>query len=184
MKVKSLSRARLLVTPWTGAYQAPRSVGFSRQEYWSGVPVPSPGVAQGRTLRPTAREGPGREFMQSTHSCLRLFFHSADWLKSCLGWGSHETQERQMGSSVVLSLCRADLASTHQVSGSATWCSLWEHPHLWVVSAHCSGTPARLRSPRSSLATFLEFPMPVFIVGYIGLVCWGVKILVLDIWGL
>ena len=42
MKVKSLSRAQLLVTPWTGAYQAPPSLGFSRQEYWSGVPLPSP----------------------------------------------------------------------------------------------------------------------------------------------
>jgi len=42
VKVKSLSRARLLVIPWTAAYQAPPSVGFSRQEYWSGVPLPSP----------------------------------------------------------------------------------------------------------------------------------------------
>ena len=39
---KSLSRVRLLVTPWTAAYQAPPSMGFSRQEYWSGVPLPSP----------------------------------------------------------------------------------------------------------------------------------------------
>ena len=38
MKVKSLSRARLLVTPWTAAHQAPPSMGFSRKEYWSGVP--------------------------------------------------------------------------------------------------------------------------------------------------
>ena len=44
MKVKSLSRARLLATLWTGAYQAPPSMKFSRQEYWSGVPLPSPGV--------------------------------------------------------------------------------------------------------------------------------------------
>ena len=42
VKVKSLSRVRLSVTPWTAAYQAPPSVGFSRQEYWSGVPLPSP----------------------------------------------------------------------------------------------------------------------------------------------
>ena len=41
-KVKSLSRVRLLVTPWTAAHQAPLSVGFSRQEYWSGVLLPSP----------------------------------------------------------------------------------------------------------------------------------------------
>ena len=43
MKVKSLSRVRLFETPWTVAYQAPPSMGFSRQEYWSGLPFPSPG---------------------------------------------------------------------------------------------------------------------------------------------
>ena len=42
VKVKSLSRVRLLAAPWTVAHQAPPSVGFSRQEYWSGVPLPSP----------------------------------------------------------------------------------------------------------------------------------------------
>jgi len=42
VKVKSLSCIRLLATPWTAAYQAPSSMGFSRQEYWSGVPLPSP----------------------------------------------------------------------------------------------------------------------------------------------
>ena len=39
VKVKSLSRVRLLMTPWTAAHQAPPSMGFSRQEYWSGVPL-------------------------------------------------------------------------------------------------------------------------------------------------
>ena len=43
VKVKSLSRVRLFVTPQTVACQAPPSMGFSRQEYWSGVPFPSPG---------------------------------------------------------------------------------------------------------------------------------------------
>ena len=42
VKVKSLSRVRLFTTPWTAAYQAPPSMGFSRQEYWSGLPLPSP----------------------------------------------------------------------------------------------------------------------------------------------
>ena len=41
VKVKSLSRVWLLATPWTAAHQAPPSMGFSRQEYWSGVPLPS-----------------------------------------------------------------------------------------------------------------------------------------------
>ena len=42
VKVKSISRVRLLATPWTLAHQAPPSMRFSRQEYWSGVPLPSP----------------------------------------------------------------------------------------------------------------------------------------------
>ena len=42
VKVKSLSRVQLLATPWTAAYQASPSMGFSRQEYWSWVPLPSP----------------------------------------------------------------------------------------------------------------------------------------------
>ena len=42
MKVKLLNRVRLLATPWTVAYQAPPSMGFSWQEYWSGVPLLSP----------------------------------------------------------------------------------------------------------------------------------------------
>ena len=41
VKVKSLSRVRHSATPWTAAFQAPPSMGFSRQEYWSGVPLPS-----------------------------------------------------------------------------------------------------------------------------------------------
>ena len=47
VKVKSLSRVRLLATPWTAAYQAPPSMGFSRQEYWSGLPLSSPGLHWG-----------------------------------------------------------------------------------------------------------------------------------------
>ena len=45
VKVKSLGHVQLLATPWTAAYQAPPSMGFSRQEYWSGVPLPSPMMA-------------------------------------------------------------------------------------------------------------------------------------------
>ena len=43
VKVKSLSHVQLFATPWTVAYEAPGSMGFSRQEYWSGLPFPSPG---------------------------------------------------------------------------------------------------------------------------------------------
>ena len=62
VKVKSLSRVWLFATPWTAAYQAPPSMGFSGQQYWSGLPLPSPlgGVVcakcskfQGLKLTPT-----------------------------------------------------------------------------------------------------------------------------------
>ena len=52
VKVKLLSRVRLLVTPWTAAHQAPLPMGFSRQEYWSGVPLPSP-VSTTWAFKPT-----------------------------------------------------------------------------------------------------------------------------------
>ena len=50
VKVKSLSRVQLFATPWTAAHQAPLSMGFSRQEYWSGVPLPSPNRRRSSTF--------------------------------------------------------------------------------------------------------------------------------------
>ena len=50
--VKSLSRVRLFATPWTVAYQAPPSMGFSRQEYWSGLPFTSPGDLPDSGIKP------------------------------------------------------------------------------------------------------------------------------------
>ena len=52
VKVKSLSRVRLFETPWTAAHQGPLSMGFSRQEYWSGVPFPSPGDLPDPGIKP------------------------------------------------------------------------------------------------------------------------------------
>ena len=60
-KVKSLSRVRLFATPWTVAYQAPLSMGFSRQEYWSGLPFPSPGDRPNQGIEPVSRIA-GRRF--------------------------------------------------------------------------------------------------------------------------
>ena len=51
-EVKSLSHVRLFVTPWTVAYQTPPSMGFSRQEYWSGLPFPSPGDLPNPGIKP------------------------------------------------------------------------------------------------------------------------------------
>ena len=52
VKVKLLSRVQLFATPWTIAYQAPPSMGFSRQDYWSGWPFPSPGDLPNPEIEP------------------------------------------------------------------------------------------------------------------------------------
>ena len=51
-KMKLLRRVQLFTTPWTVAYQAPLSMEFSRQEYWSGVPLPSPGDLPDPGIKP------------------------------------------------------------------------------------------------------------------------------------
>ena len=55
VKVKSLSRVQLFATPWIVAYQAPPSMGFSRQEYWSGLPFPSSKIDSFATTRESDR---------------------------------------------------------------------------------------------------------------------------------
>ena len=52
VKVKSLSRVRLFATPWTAAHQAPPSLGFPKQEYWSGLPLPSPNIYMSMLISP------------------------------------------------------------------------------------------------------------------------------------
>ena len=54
--MKSLSRVRLFATPWTVAYQVPLSMGFSKQEYWSGLPFPSPGDLPDPGIEPASPE--------------------------------------------------------------------------------------------------------------------------------
>ena len=53
-EVRSLSRVQLFATSWTVAHQAPWSMGFSRQEYWSGLPFPSPGDLPNPGIKPTS----------------------------------------------------------------------------------------------------------------------------------
>ena len=68
-KVQSLSHVWLLATPWTAAHQAPPSMGFSRQEYWSGVPSPSPRhlfIAETKDLRWDRETVQGRRSGQET----------------------------------------------------------------------------------------------------------------------
>ena len=75
VRVKSLSHVRLFVTPWTVAPQAPLSMGFSRQEYWSGLSFPSPGDLPNPGMEPESpalqadalsSEPPGKPIMPAT----------------------------------------------------------------------------------------------------------------------
>ena len=54
VKVKSLSRVRLFAAQWTVAYQAPLSMGFSKEEFWSGLPFPSPGDLPNPVIEPVS----------------------------------------------------------------------------------------------------------------------------------
>ena len=81
--VKSLSRVQLFVTPWTVAYQEPPSMGFSRQEYWSGLPFPSPGALPDPGIQPRSpafqadaltSESPGKQ----VHN-IKLWFSPVSW---------------------------------------------------------------------------------------------------------
>ena len=72
VKVKSLSHVRLLATPWTAAHQAPPSTGFSRQEYWSGVPLPSPTHNWATEKQWQGVGGEGESWLQDDLSTLHL----------------------------------------------------------------------------------------------------------------
>ena len=86
VKVKSLSCAQLFATPWTVAYQAPLSMGFFRQEYWRGLPFPSPGDLPDPGIEP---ESPALEADALTSEppgkvLIHLFEFISETLAPCL----------------------------------------------------------------------------------------------------
>ena len=68
-EVKSLSRVQLLVTPWIAAYQAPPSMGFSKQEYWSGLPLPSSLVTFDNKKVKVTNMHPGTQVLNLIQKC-------------------------------------------------------------------------------------------------------------------
>ena len=85
VKVKSLSRVWLFMTPWTAAYQAPPPMGFSRQEYWSGLPLPSPeGI---RMVYKTLKHERKAESSCSEATSCFLSSRSVVWGLGSMVWG-------------------------------------------------------------------------------------------------
>ena len=90
--MKSLSRVRLLVTPWTVAHQAPPSMGFSRQEYWSGVPLLSPEAITTSAHKMLSWVAASRRVVPSLPASLLpvslclLFFHLLWKVRRAVGW--------------------------------------------------------------------------------------------------
>ena len=78
VKVKSLSRVRLSATPWTVAHQAPPSMGFSRQEYWSGLPFSSPELQGSSNVWGTVL--PYCAAYEFIHGGTRILKHRAMWI--------------------------------------------------------------------------------------------------------
>ena len=85
--MKSLSHVQLFATPWTVAYQASPSMGFSRQEYWSGLPFPSPGDLPNPGIDPGSptsqadsllSESPGKPKGNGNHSSIFAWEHRMD----------------------------------------------------------------------------------------------------------
>ena len=81
VKLKSLSHVQLSVTPWTVAHQASPSMGFSRQEYWNGLPFPSPGDLPDPGMEPGSlaleadaltSEPPGKPSLEGMDNSLRF----------------------------------------------------------------------------------------------------------------
>ena len=91
VKVKSLSRVWLFATPWTEAYQAPPSLEFSRREYWSGVPLPSPTLLPSRIKNhclkiKTAYPTPVLLPYVPAHQCFMKQFVNVRWLICVVIW--------------------------------------------------------------------------------------------------
>ena len=127
VKGKSLSRVRLFATPWTAAYQTPLSMGFSRQEYWSGVPSPwhgfywkdifsklFKGIHDKKVWRPWSSSIHASALATLSHRCIVSFWkHSpGHWLPACL---------LQLGAQRCLSVVSVRGTSRGNLWGAHSW---------------------------------------------------------------
>ena len=137
VKVKSLSSVQLLATPRTAAHQAPPSVGFSRQEYWSGLPLPSPELSfialQTGVIVPTAQscwqtqdnicKAPGTHWTSKFWSCCYCtdLIHGSHlyWVGEALCLHPGEQTESTAKAKCIDIVPLPELTNTH---GEVPWC--------------------------------------------------------------
>ena len=142
MKVKSLSLVWLFVTPWTVAYQAPPSMGFFRQEHWSGLSFPSPGDLPNPGIEPRSptlqvdslpAEPQGKWYIDIIKVLGKIIPRG---LYSWISWTEEPGRLQSMGSQRV----RHDWATSLSLSLYSPW-----HPHscsiiaflLWLLNYCC-----------------------------------------------
>ena len=112
MKVKLLSCVLLLATPWTAAYQAPPSMGFSRQEDWSGVPLPSPWSILGGLKNGTLITLQLQKFTGSVWSAPACTPSVQTTQRRCF-WSSQGFRVRAVVSWLLNNHCKRSTAHTH-----------------------------------------------------------------------
>ena len=101
--MKSLSLVRLFATPWTVAYQAPPSMGFSRQECWSGLPFPSPGDCPAPGIKPGSPALQAEALPSEPPLLITQFHHKGEirW-EMCVGHLTHSKNRVQAASTAQL----------------------------------------------------------------------------------
>ena len=150
--VKSLSRVRLSVTPWTVAHQAPPSMGFSRQEHWSGLPFPSPGDLPNPGIKPRSpalqadtltSEPPGKSYREVYYALVKYSFlitHLFIRFRKGLRHARHSAKHCAEGGTATLPPSSGSLRSTKASLGATIY---WR--------ATCGRLPTRSLCPVHSV---------------------------------
>ena len=150
--MKSLSRVRLFAAPWTIAYQDPLSMGFSRQEYWSGLPFPSPGDLPNPGIEPRspalqADASPSKPLLQLSKPLIQFSIVGWSYVPSLLfTWGQTMVEVvKIMATSFKRShACTAALSAPALQQATADprlhWRCLDTHRQAWLslLWGHCS----------------------------------------------
>ena len=176
-EVKSLSRVQLFATPWTVAYQAPPSMGFSGQEYWSGWPFPSPGdlpdpgIESGTPAfqaEALTSEPPGKSYRKVTSTRKPSQTHSPSFSHSVLSLPPESTDVWIPGWRSWLLAFLLPWAQAHRSPASVTspedpilsitWSSLLLSHSLSATPAHCRMLCHEDRRALSGLVTHCPCP--------------------------